>query len=290
MGRSTVDFGIDLGTTNSAVAVLRGVDADVIKNNEDSDTTPSAVWIDRRDQLRVGRAAKERSESDPDNTAAEFKLRMGTARESVSFAASGRGLSPVQLSAEVLKSLRADVRQRLGEDIEAAVVTVPAAFDMSACDATRAAAEAAGLRFSPLLQEPTAAALAYGFQSSDEDARWLVYDLGGGTFDAAVIQLRDGEFTVLNHRGDNYLGGKLIDWRIVEELLIPAVRDEFGFTDLARGRRAGGPWSISSNSMPRRRKSSCRGRIRPISRSSWTTAPGAGSSSTTKCSARMWSG
>ncbi|MET9487281.1 Hsp70 family protein [Nocardia sp. NPDC006630] len=235
MGRSTVDFGIDLGTTNSAVAVLRGVDADVIKNNEDSDTTPSAVWIDRRDQLRVGRAAKERSESDPDNTAAEFKLRMGTARESVSFAASGRGLSPVQLSAEVLKSLRADVRQRLGEDIEAAVVTVPAAFDMSACDATRAAAEAAGLRFSPLLQEPTAAALAYGFQSADEDARWLVYDLGGGTFDAAVIQLRDGEFTVLNHRGDNYLGGKLIDWRIVEELLIPAVRDEFGFTDLARG-------------------------------------------------------
>ncbi|MEU1203690.1 Hsp70 family protein [Nocardia sp. NPDC005825] len=235
MDRSTVDFGIDLGTTNSAVAVLRGVEADIVKNNEDADTTPSAIWIDRREQLRVGRAAKERSESDPDNTAVEFKLRMGTAGESVRFTSSGRDLTPPQLSAEVLKSLRADVQQRLGEEIEAAVVTVPAAFDMAACDATRAAAEAAGLRFSPLLQEPTAAALTYGFQSADEDARWLVYDLGGGTFDAAVIQLREGEFTVLNHRGDNYLGGKLIDWRIVEELLLPAVRAEFGLPDLARG-------------------------------------------------------
>ncbi|MFF3574623.1 Hsp70 family protein [Nocardia jiangxiensis] len=235
MARSTVDFGIDLGTTNSAIAVLHGVDAEVIKNNEDSDTTPSAVWIDKRDRLRVGRAAKDRSESDPDNTTSEFKLRMGTAQESVRFAASARELTPQQLSTEVLKTLCADVEQRLGENIEAAVITVPAAFDMSACDATRAAAEAAGLRFSPLLQEPTAAALAYGFQATDDNARWLVYDLGGGTFDAAVIQLRDGEFTVLNHRGDNYLGGKLIDWRIVEELLIPAVREEFGLSDLTRG-------------------------------------------------------
>lgn len=235
MGRATVDFGIDLGTTNSAVAVLRGVDAEVIKNNEDADTTPSAVWIDKRDRLRVGRAAKERGESDPDNTAAEFKLRMGTAGESVRFAAAGRELTPQQLSAEVLKSLRADVQQRLGEEIEAAVVTVPAAFDMSACDATRAAAQAAGLRFSPLLQEPTAAALAYGFQSAGDNERWLVYDFGGGTFDAAIIQLRDGEFTVLNHRGDNYLGGKLIDWAIVDELLIPAARTEFGLPDLSRG-------------------------------------------------------
>src|SRR2546430_1253207 len=114
MDRSTVDFGIDLGTTNSAIAVLRGVDDEVIKNNADAD---------------------------PDNTAAEFKLRRGTAGQSVNFAASGRVLTPTQLSAEVLKSVRADVQQRLGEDIESAVVTVPAAFDMSACDATRAAAE-----------------------------------------------------------------------------------------------------------------------------------------------------
>ncbi|HEY5855657.1 MAG TPA: Hsp70 family protein [Aldersonia sp.] len=235
MSRSTVDFGIDLGTTNSAVAVLRGVEAEVIKNNEDIDTTPSAVWIDRRGRMRVGRAARERSESDPDDTAMEFKLRMGAADQGVHFAATGLDLTPQQLSAEVLKSLRADVQQRLGEEIEAAVVTVPAAFDMSACDATRAAAQDAGLRFSPLLQEPTAAALAYGFQSADSDDRWLVYDLGGGTFDAAIIQLRDGEFTVLNHRGDNYLGGKLIDWRIVEELLLEAVREEFGLRDLARG-------------------------------------------------------
>lgn len=235
MSRSTVDFGIDLGTTNSAVAVLRGVDTEVIKNNEDADTTPSAVWIDRRGRLRVGRAAKERDESDPDNSAAEFKLRMGTAGQSVRFAASSRDLTPEQLSAEVLKSLRTDVQQRLGEDIESAVVTVPAAFGMNACAATRNAATQAGLRFAPLLQEPTAAALSYGFQSAGEDERWLVYDLGGGTFDAAIVQLRDGELTVVNHRGDNYLGGKLIDWRIVENLLIPAVRTEFGMHDLARG-------------------------------------------------------
>ena len=231
---STIDYGIDLGTTNSAIAVLRGVDTEVVKNNDDRDTTPSAVWIDRRDRLYVGRVARERAEVDPANTSLEFKLRMGTADTMAHFAASGRELSAEQLSAEVLKSLRGDVQQRHGVDLTAAVITVPAAFDLSACEATGRAGSLAGFASTPLLQEPTAAAFAYGFQR-ENDARWLVYDLGGGTFDAAVVQIRDGEFTVLTHRGDNYLGGKLIDWQIVETLLLPELRREFGLDDVRRG-------------------------------------------------------
>jgi molecular chaperone DnaK len=231
---TTIDYGIDLGTTNSAIAVLRGVDTEVVKNNDDQETTPSAVWIDRRDRLFVGRAARDRAELDPDNTCMEFKLRMGTAGTPKLFAASGRARTPEQLSAEVLRSLRGDVRQRHGVDLTAAVITVPAAFELGACEATRQAAVLAGLTTTPLLQEPTAAAYAYGFQAGD-DARWLVYDLGGGTFDAAVVQLRDGEFTVLTHRGDQFLGGKLIDWQIVETLLVPAMAREFGLDDLRRG-------------------------------------------------------
>jgi len=235
MTRSTIDFGIDLGTTNSAVAVLNGVDAEIIKNNEGHETTPSAVWIDRRSRMRVGRAAKDRAEEDADNTCAEFKLRMGTTGQPMVFAASDRSMEPEELSAEVLKSLRRDVAQRIGDDIQSAVITVPAAFELSACDATRRAAELAGLTHAPLLQEPTAAALAYGFQTEADNVFWLVYDFGGGTFDAAVINVRDGEFTVVNHRGDNFLGGKLIDWQIVEDLLIPAVGRERRLTGLGRG-------------------------------------------------------
>ncbi|RKN06882.1 Hsp70 family protein [Streptomyces radicis] len=236
MSSGTIDVGIDLGTTNSAVAVLRGVHTEVIKNNDGDETTPSAVWIDRRNRLYVGRAARDRSERDPDNTCIEFKLRMGTAGQDKRFPASGRTLTPEQLSAEVLASLRADVAARLEQEVRAAVITVPAAFGLGPCEATQRAAELAGLTFTRLLQEPAAAAHAYGFQATEENAMWLVYDFGGGTFDAAVIRLRDGEFSVVGHCGDNYLGGKLIDWRIVEELLIPeAVRQVPELAGLARG-------------------------------------------------------
>ncbi|MFT2016225.1 Hsp70 family protein [Streptomyces sp. 796.1] len=236
MRRTTVDLGIDLGTTNSAVAVLRGVQTEVIKNNDGQETTPSAVAVDRRQRLWVGQSARERSEHDPENTCLEFKLRMGTVGQDKRFAAAGRTMSPEALSAEVLKSLRADATGRLNEDVRAAVITVPAAFDLSACAATERAAALAGLEHTVLLQEPAAAAHAYGFQATDENATWLVYDFGGGTFDAAVIRLRDGEFSVVGHRGDNTLGGKLLDWRIVEELFIPAaIRQSPGLAGLERG-------------------------------------------------------
>src|SRR5262249_6837462 len=150
-----------------------------------------------------------------ENASLEFKLQMGKSTEK-HFARSGLRMRPEELSAEVLKALLGDARQR-GEEVEAAVITVPADFVLPQCEATRTAAPLAGSRDSPLSQEPVAAALAHGFDDTGEGALWLVYDLGGGTFDAAVIQLRDGLFRVVNHGGDHHLGGKLLDWAIVDE-------------------------------------------------------------------------
>jgi molecular chaperone DnaK len=237
MSRTTIDYGIDLGTTNSAVAVLNGTEPEVVKNNEQQDVTASAVYVDKAGRVHVGRRARERAESDPSNTASEFKLRMGTKGQASTFATTGRTMEPEELSAEVLKSLRDDVRQRCMEDITAAVITVPAAFELNQCEATKRAAEKAGLTFAPLLQEPTAAALAYGFQSDADNRFWLVYDFGGGTFDASIVQLKDGEFTVVTHRGDNFLGGKLIDWAIVDKLLVPALVREHPLTGFGRSER-----------------------------------------------------
>ena len=234
MSRTTIDFGIDLGTTNSAIALLKETRAEVIKNNDNSDVTPSAVYIDRNNVLSVGRIAKQRIEQEPEDAYAEFKLQMGTDAE-YRFARSGRVMKPEELSAEVLKSLRNDVQQRLGEDLQAAVITVPAAFELPQCKATERAAQLAGLKVSPLILEPTAAAMAHAFQSDVDKVFWLVYDFGGGTFDAAVIQIREGQFRIVNHSGDNHLGGKLIDWEIVEKLLAPAVLNDYHLTDFARG-------------------------------------------------------
>jgi molecular chaperone DnaK len=159
---------------------------------------------------------------------------MGTDNET-EFRRTGRRMKPEELSAEVLKSLKGDVRQRTGEEVRAAVITVPAGFELPQCEATVRAAHLAGLAESPLVQEPVAAALTYGFQSESDKAFWLVYDFGGGTFDAAVMQVRDGEISVVNHEGDNHLGGKLIDWAIVEQLLIPALLEQHKLKDFRRG-------------------------------------------------------
>lgn len=231
--RTTIDFGIDLGTTNSTVAVLDGNEVQVIRNNENFEYTPSTVWIDKNGRLFVGRQAYERRESDSENAQAEFKLQMGSG-ETRRFGR-GREMKPEELSAEILKSLRSDVLRRRNENPQAAVITVPAAFELPQCEATKKAAQLAGLTQSPLLQEPVAAALAYGYQSKQDKVFWLVYDFGGGTFDAAVTSIRDGVIQVVNHGGDNHLGGKLIDWAIVDELLIPALAKNRKLTDFRRG-------------------------------------------------------
>ena len=236
MNRTTIDFGIDLGTTNSAMAVLNGVQQDIIKNSDDQDVTPSAVFINKQEVVRVGfqarnAAIQKRSQED---AYTEFKRQMGTPHQYL-FRSSGKRKKPEELSAEVLKELRTSFEAKTGEAINSAVITVPAAFELHQCDATRRAAELAGFKGSPLLQEPVAAALAYGFQIDTEKAYWLVYDFGGGTFDAALIKAEEGMINVVHHGGDNFLGGSDIDWAIIEKLIIPQLTRNYDLPGFARG-------------------------------------------------------
>lgn len=237
MARTTIDFGIDLGTTNSAIAVLKGVKPEVIKSNLDTDITPSAVYIGKQGNIFVGTKAKSKLEDDRSSEDAyiEFKRRMGG--DSVyTFKSSGVQKTPEELSAEVLKSLKGNVQQRMGEDIHASVITIPAAFALRQCEATKKAAQLAGFSQCPLLQEPVAASLAYGFQSdSDKKQFWLVFDFGGGTFDAAVMKSEDGDIQVVNHGGDNFLGGADIDWGVIDNIIIPNITKSYNLPDFKRG-------------------------------------------------------
>ncbi|ALG09550.1 Hsp70 family protein [Kibdelosporangium phytohabitans] len=232
--RDTIDFGIDLGTTNSAMAVVQDGEVAVVKNNDGWDYTPSAVWIPKPGVMYVGRRARERTERDVDNAHAEFKQEMGLDGVARKFRTAGVSLTPQQLSAEVLKSLRADAAHQFGEAPPAAVITVPAAFRLHQNNATSEAAALAGFGACPLVQEPTAAAFAYGFQNESSQAYWMVFDFGGGTFDAAVVSTHEGELRVLDHAGDPHLGGKLIDWAIVDRVLAPVAAREFGLTGFTR--------------------------------------------------------
>ncbi|MGI9004290.1 MAG: Hsp70 family protein [Pseudonocardia sp.] len=241
--RETIDFGIDLGTTNSAMAVAEGGAITVIKNNDGWDYTPSAVWIPKPGKVHVGRRARYGAVSEPDNVASEFKLEMGLAGAGRRFANAGVTLTPVELSAEVLRALRADAAHQCGEAPIAAVITVPAAFALNQNAATSEAAALAGLGTAcPLVQEPTAAAFAYGLADASDRAYWMVFDFGGGTFDAAVVSKRDGELLVLNHAGDPYLGGKLIDWALAERLLAPATARALDLSDFTRDNAA---WRVN---------------------------------------------
>ena len=231
----TIDTGIDLGTTNSAIAYVEDGVVTVIKNEDGADITPSAVWIPKPNEIQVGRWARNGFEIDPENYAAEFKLEMGLADARRQFHGGEVTMTPPQLSAEILKALRADAASHCGTAPEIAVITVPAAFSLNQNKATSEAAELAGLGTRcPLVQEPTAAAFAYGFQETEERAYWMVFDFGGGTFDAAVVSKRDGDLRVLNHAGDPYLGGKLIDWAVVERVLAPVVGRDLGLRDFRR--------------------------------------------------------
>ncbi len=237
MSRTTIDFGIDLGTTNSAIAMLKGIKAEVIKNNLDADITPSAVYIGRAGNLIVGSKAKSKLEDDRSTEDAyiEFKRRMG-GDSMYKFRSAGVVKSPEELSAEVLKYLKGNVQQRLDEDIKAAVITIPAAFAASQCVATKKAAELAGFAQCPLLQEPVAASLAYGFQANTaRRSFWLVFDFGGGTFDAAVMKAEDGDIQVVNHGGNNFLGGADIDWGIIENIIVPQITRSYNLQDFVRG-------------------------------------------------------
>jgi molecular chaperone DnaK len=226
--RLTMDFGIDLGTTNSSIAVLKGTEAVVIKNNENDEVTPSAVWVSKQGKIFVGKYAKQQIDPEP---AIEFKLKMG---ERNLIRAGYREMPPDALSAEVLKKLRGDAQNRLGEEIKAAVIGVPADFDLPQIHATEQAARLAGFEEVKTIQEPIAAALAYTFQSHIDSGIWLVYDLGGGTFDAAVVSIREEDVSIIAHGGDKNLGGKLIDWDIVDHIFILALKRQYALNSLNR--------------------------------------------------------
>ena len=237
--KATIDYGIDLGTTNSAIAVQSGTQTEIL-DGPGGLLVPSVVHIGADTAVRVGTEAVERRSDDPANVASEFKRLMGTG-ETIAFPGANQRLTPVQLSAEVLKCLIQRTRARNGgEPIEAAVVTIPAMFQLPQCEATREAAQLAGLKYAPLLQEPIAAAIASVGSSELRDGYWLVYDFGGGTFDVSLVRSRSGRLQVLDHDGDNHLGGKDFD-RLLARRAADVVRAEGHIRDFHRSEPALAP-------------------------------------------------
>lgn len=222
---STIEIGIDLGTTNSSIAVIHKDDVEILKNALGEESTPSVVYVDRNGNIVVGSKAKRvmnNSKENLHNSKAEVKRLMGTA-EAISFSHLKKALLPEEVSAEILKALRGDVQRRRPEiALDAAVITVPAYFSTVQSEATKRAGNLAGFNQIVLLQEPIAAAIAYGFLNQKNE-NWLVYDLGGGTFDVALVASRDGSLTVLAHAGDNFLGGKDFDAAIIQNLIQPSL-------------------------------------------------------------------
>ena len=235
MARRTIDFGIDLGTTNSEIACMENGEARVLKNYKREEYTPSVVRIDEKGTVIVGRKAYERLVDDPDNTVGEFKRWMGT-HQVKEFKLSGKKLTPEELSAEVLKDLKVTAKANLSQDeeVNCAVITVPCNFEIVQCEATQRAASLSGIKYAPLLQEPIAASVAYGFLEKMPKGYWIVFDLGGGTFDVALMSAKEGLLSVVDHCGDNYLGGKDFDWKIVESIIHPILKKEFDLPNIGR--------------------------------------------------------
>ena len=219
MAQPPLYAGFDLGTSNSAAAIFDGDRPQVVRNAAGATVTPSVVRIDRSGRVTVGARARRFLEQDPDNTASEFKRLMGTA-SAIGVPAAALSRKPEELSAEILKALRADVADQTGVTIERAVVSVPALFELPQSAATSEAARLAGFARVELLQEPIASALAAGWRADGDEAGgvWLVYDLGGGTFDCSLLETRDGLLRVVAHDGDNFLGGRDFDWAVTEHL------------------------------------------------------------------------
>ena len=210
-------IGIDLGTTNSCVAVMEGGKPTVIANQEGARTTPSVVAFTKNGERLVGEPAKRQAVTNADNTISSIKRDMGTDRGRT---IDGKKYSPQQISAMILQKLKADAENYLGEKVTEAVITVPAYFNDAQRQATKDAGKIAGLDVKRIINEPTAAALAYGLDNEKEQ-KIMVYDLGGGTFDVSIIEIGDGVIEVLATNGDTHLGGddfdqKIIDWMVKE--------------------------------------------------------------------------
>ena len=224
-------IGIDLGTTYSAVAVLEGGEAKIIPNPEGNRTTPSVVAF-KGDEIQVGEVAKRQAITNP-NTVISIKRHMGT---DYKVEVNGKKYSPQEISAMILQNLKATAESYLGEKVTKAVITVPAYFNDAQRQATKDAGKIAGLEVERIINEPTAAALAYGLDKTDIDQKVLVFDLGGGTFDVSILELGDGVFEVLATSGDNLLGGDDFDQAIID-YLVEEFKKEQGI-DLSKDKMA----------------------------------------------------
>lgn len=231
-----IRIGIDLGTTNSAIAINDGLDVEIINNSEGNLYTPSVVGFSKSGNLIVGRDAydqlfKSASAESTLNFKAEVKRKMGL-DEKIKFGRSEKSYSPEQLSSEILKTLKNDLSRKYPDiPTHSAVITIPMAFSTVQSEATKRAGEMAGFDHVVILQEPIAAAIAYGLKNNQNET-WLVYDLGGGTFDVALISAYDGSVTVLEHGGNNYLGGKDFDELIIQEVFKTKILQKYKFSNL----------------------------------------------------------
>ncbi|WP_101772720.1 molecular chaperone DnaK [Peptostreptococcus faecalis] len=212
-------IGIDLGTTNSCVAVLEGGEPVIIANNEGMRTTPSVVAFTKEGERLVGEPAKRQAVTNSDKTISSIKTHMGT---DYKVNIDGKNYTPQEISAIILQKLKADAESYLGENIKEAVITVPAYFSDAQRQATKDAGKIAGLEVKRIINEPTAAALAYGLDKLDQEKKVLVFDLGGGTFDVSILEIGDGTFEVLATAGNNKLGGDDFD-----QIIIDYLADEF---------------------------------------------------------------
>ncbi len=225
-------IGIDLGTTNSAVSVLEGGEAKIIPNPEGNRTTPSVV-ASKNGEIQVGEVAKRQAVTNPD-TIGSIKRHMGESGYKVSMG--GKDYTPQEISAMILQYMKGFAEDYLGEKVDKAVITVPAYFNDAQRQATKDAGRIAGLEVERIVNEPTAAALAYGLDKDDKDEKILVFDLGGGTFDVSILELGDGVFDVLSTAGDNHLGGDDFDQKIID-YLVQEFKKEHGI-DLSQDKMA----------------------------------------------------
>lgn len=239
MARTKIDYGIDLGTTNSAISRMESGEPTIKKTDTLKDTMPSCAYINKKKAIQAGDSAYNALKRDKlsamkdwndsnSNAYIEFKRTMGTDKKYFSSHLE-KELGSEELSAEILKTLKSFVKD---ENINAVVITIPAAFTSNQIDATRRAAELAGFNHIEVLQEPVAAAMAYGLDNNKKDGFWLVFDFGGGTFDAALLKVEEGIMKVADTEGDNYLGGKNLDLAIVDEIIMPYLEQNYSIDSI----------------------------------------------------------
>jgi len=239
MARIKIDYGIDLGTTNSAIARMENGESIIKKSDTLKDTLPSCVYINKKKAIQVGDSAfnalkrdklkaLKTFNQDETNSFIEFKRTMGNDKK-YNCKNADKSFSSEELSSEVLKTLKSFISD---ESIKSAVVTVPAKFTINQKDATLRAAKLAGLNNCELLQEPIAASMAYGLDRKNDDGYWLVFDFGGGTFDTALIKVEDNIMKIIDTEGDNFLGGKNLDYAIVDEIVVPYLQENYALKSI----------------------------------------------------------